>query len=407
MVEAVARHGYAGTTLRELVGLAGVSRSTFYQHFESKQDCFLSTFDEIVTILSKRVGEAYRTDGDFRGRLVTALRAFMDLAVEEPAAARLAAVESLTLGAAGVAHRERASEGFEALVQQSFDHSPSRQAVSPVTVRAIVAGIRGVAYRRLRTGRPEDLPNLVETLVDWAISYQLPESEVVRRARQAAEQPAPVSPQSADEEEKPGWDEPPDSALSKSTLSQRERIVRAAARVVVERGYEVLSIPTISAAAGTSHQTFYEHFRSKRDAFLAAFAIVADDARAQTVAAMEATDGGADAIGTGLRALTEFIAGHGVFARLAFFELPTAGPAALDRADAIMDGFTAFLDPQSGLDGIGGPVPSPVLEAIGTGIWSVIQHEIAHDRTEELPELAPELAQLALAPLGASWSDAD
>src|SRR5262245_11563495 len=47
MVEAVARHGYAGTTLRELVRLAGVSKSTFYEHFESKQDCFLETFDEI------------------------------------------------------------------------------------------------------------------------------------------------------------------------------------------------------------------------------------------------------------------------------------------------------------------------------------------------------------------------
>ena len=48
MVEAVARHGFADTTLRELVSLAGVSKSTFYEHFESKQDCFLATFDDIV-----------------------------------------------------------------------------------------------------------------------------------------------------------------------------------------------------------------------------------------------------------------------------------------------------------------------------------------------------------------------
>ena len=40
--------GYADTTLRELVALAGVSKSTFYEHFESKQDCFLATFDDIV-----------------------------------------------------------------------------------------------------------------------------------------------------------------------------------------------------------------------------------------------------------------------------------------------------------------------------------------------------------------------
>jgi AcrR family transcriptional regulator len=401
MVEAVARHGYAGTTLRELVGLAGVSKTTFYEHFEGKQDCFLSTFDEIVAILSVRVGEAYRGGGDFRERLLAGLRAFMNLAVEEPAAAALTAVESLTLGSAGVAHRERASEAFEALVQQSFDHSPTEHEVSAVTVRAIVAGIRGVAYRRVRAGHPEELPELAEVLVDWALSYQRPESEAVARAAGAAAAPSAVELESAEEDEKPDWEEPPDSRLSRATLTQRERIVRGAARVVVERGYEALSIPAISAAAGTSNQTFYEHFTSKREAFLGAFEIVAAEALTFAVAAFEAAPDGPEAIGAGLRALSEYIAGHRIFARLAFFELPTAGPAALDRADAIMDAFTAFLEPPQAPSGIGGPVPVAVLEAIGSGIWSVIQHEIAHGRGEALPELAPELTRIALAPLSA------
>jgi AcrR family transcriptional regulator len=397
MVEAVARHGYAGTTLRELAGLAGVSKSTFYQHFDSKQDCFLSTFDEIVAILGIRVGDAYRSGGDFRERLLAALHAFMNLAVEEPAAARLTAVESLTLGTAGVAHRERASEGFEALVQQSFDHSPTEHEVSAMTVRAIVAGIRGVAYRRLRAGHPEELPQLVEVIVDWALSYQRVESGAVARAAGAAG--APTSIEFAEESDELGWEEPPDSPRSRTTLTQRERIVRAAAGVVVERGYEALSIPGISAAAGTSNQTFYEHFASKRDAFLAAFETVSAEALTLSVAAFAAAPDGPEAIGAGLRAMCEYVAGHHIFARLAFFELPTAGPTALDRADAIMDAFTAFLRPGQAPSGIGGPVPDAVLEAIGSGIWSVIQHEIAHGRGEQLPELAPELTRIALAPL--------
>jgi AcrR family transcriptional regulator len=401
MVEAVARHGYAGTTLRELVSLAGVSKTTFYEHFDSKQDCFLSTFDEIVAILSAKVAEAYHTEGDFRQRLVAALTAFMSLAVEEPGAAALTAVESLTLGPAGVAHRERASEGFEALVQQSFDHAPSDHEVSPVTVRAIVAGVRGVAYRRLRAGEAEKLPGLVEVLVDWAISYQRADSEAVTVAAAAAAVPATVRLEAGGDDERPGWEEPPDSALSKTTLTQRERIVRAAARVVVEHGYDALSIPAISAAAGTSNQTFYEHFASKRDAFVAAFEILAADALAFGAAAFEAAPDGPEAIGAGLRALCEHIAGNRIFARLAFFELPTAGPAALDRADAIMDGFTSFLEPEQAPSGIGGPVPSAVLEAIGTGIWSVIQYEIGHGRGDSLPDLAPELSRIALAPLSA------
>jgi AcrR family transcriptional regulator len=399
MVEAVARHGYAGTTLRELVTLAGVSKTTFYEHFDSKQDCFLQTFDEIVAILAVQVAEAFGTGTDFRGRLLAALGAFMDLAVAEPDAATLTAVESLTLGAAGVAHRERASEGFEALVQQSFDHSPSPVAVPASTVRAIVAGIRGVAYRRLRAGEAAELPGLTEELVDWALGYQQPDSEAVVAAMEAAKVPLSVElPRTEADAEKPSWEEPPDSPRSKETLTQRERIVRAAARVVVDRGYEALSIPAISAAAGTSNQTFYEHFENKREAFLAAFEIIATEALATAVAAFGATSGPA-AIGSGLRALCEYVAGHATFARLAFFELPTAGPAALDRADQILDAFTAFLSPPAAPEGIGAPASILAAQAIGTGIWSAIQHEIEHGRGSELPDLAPELARIALAPL--------
>jgi AcrR family transcriptional regulator len=404
MVEAVARHGFAGTTLRELVSLAGVSKSTFYEHFESKQDCFLSTFDEIVAEVGERVGRAYREPEDFRARLVAGLAAFMDLAVEEPAAARLAAVESLTLGAAGVAHRERGSQAFELMIAQSFEHSPSPREVPAMTVRAIVAGIRGVVYRRLRAGRQKELPGLVEELVDWALRYQEPDSEAVKRAGAGAALPAEPAPHDGNKEdgrtEKPDWTAPPDSALSRSTLTQRERIVRAAARVVFEKGYEALSIPAISATAGTSNQTFYEHFDSKRDAFLAAFQILGGEALAVGGAAFAREGDRPEAIGAGLRALLEHVAASELFARLAFFELPTAGPVALDQADRTLDSFSAFLQPGVAPSGLGGPLPGAILEAIPTGIWAVIQHEIASGRLATLPELAPDIARIVLASFG-------
>jgi AcrR family transcriptional regulator len=405
MVETVARHGFAGTTLRELVALAGVSRTTFYEHFESKQDCFLATFDEIVAVVGERVGRAYREPEDFRGQLVAGLAAFMDLAVEEPAAARLAAVESLTLGAAGVAHRERGSQAFELMIAQSFEHSPTPREVPPMAVRAIVAGIRGVVYRRLRAGRQEELPGLVEELVDWALRYQQPDNKAVARACAAAAIAAePTSPDDGDENEngreKPDWSEPPDSPRSRTELTQRERIVRAAARVVVEKGYETLSIPTISATAGTSNQTFYEHFRNKREPFIDAFEILSGELLQATAAAFATAGDQPEAIGAGIRAMLEHIAANELFARLAFFELPTAGPAALDFADKAMDSFTAFLTPELLPSEVEGSVSSPILEAIGSGIWAAIQHEIAHGREAQLPEKAPEITHIALASLG-------
>jgi len=405
MVEAVTRHGLASTTLRELVALAGVSKSTFYQHFSSKQECFLSTFDAIVQEASRQVGEAYLRPGDFREKLTAGLSAFMELAARERAAASLVAVESLTLGAAGIEHRERASRDFELLIQQSFDHSDLPREVSPLTVRAIVAGIRGVTYRELRTGEPERLPGMVEPLVGWALSYGQPDSEATRRAVEAAGRPgAPAAAEAAGNGDEPvlTWDEPPDSRLSRRHLTQRQRIVRAAARVVVEKGYETLSIPAISGAAGVSNQTFYENFSSKREAFLEAFAALGAEALGQAAAAFDREPEWAAGIGAALRALLEHIAASPLFAQLAFFELPTAGPTALDQADAILDSFTAYLGPSVAPAELGAPLSPTVQAAIASGIWAAIQHEIAHGRRVALPQLAPEAARLAVAPFGAA-----
>lgn len=398
MVEAVARHGYAGTTVRELVALAGVSKSTFYEHFESKQDCFLATLDAILSESARRVGTAYRQPGNFRAKMVAALGAFMQLVVEEPAAASLAAVESLTLGSAGVSHRERSSEMFEQIARQGFENAPTEQPVPEIAIRAIVTGLSGVVYRRLRSGNADQLPQLVEVLVDWALVYQRPDGEAVIEAMAAAARPAPAEVMAAAEDGKPEWDEPPDSAASRRALSQRERILRASALVVFDRGYEALSIPAISAAAGTSNQTFYEHFASKREAFLAAFEILAAEALSYSLAGFRAAGDTPAAIGAGLRALTEHIARNRMFARLAFFEVPAAGPAALDRADQILDTITSFLEPDLAPSGVGAPPPKVVLGAISTGIWSVIQREIAQGRGDSLPELTPELTRVALAP---------
>jgi AcrR family transcriptional regulator len=396
MIEVVARHGYAGTTLRELVALAGVSRSTFYAHFDSKRACFLATFDEIVERASGRVGRAYRANGEFGEQLRAALTALMELVIEEPDATTLVVVESLTLGAAGVAHRERASQAFELMIRQSFEQSGSDQHNhdAEAAIRAIVGGIRGVIYRRMRDSERDRLLGHVDDLVAWALGYLAPESRRTLGAVETAGQPT-GRPRT---EVAKSWEEPPDSPTSRSTLTQRERILRAAARVVASKGYDGLSIPAISGAAGVSNQTFYENFSSKRDAFLAAFEVVAEETYRATGSAVAEAGEGAEAIGFGIRALLEQVAEDELFSRLAFFELPSAGPVALDRADAMMADYIRFLGPVMAHDGLGGPLPSVVAEAIGAGAWSLIQHEIAHGRGDSLPDFAPTLTRIVLTP---------
>src|SRR3954449_330700 len=58
VVRAVAEKGYPATTVTDIIGNAGVSRSTFYEHFSDKEDCFLSAYDEGAEVHFQQVVRA-------------------------------------------------------------------------------------------------------------------------------------------------------------------------------------------------------------------------------------------------------------------------------------------------------------------------------------------------------------
>lgn len=48
MIEVVSERGYPETRVVDVIGVAGVLRKTFYELFESKEDCFLAAYDLLV-----------------------------------------------------------------------------------------------------------------------------------------------------------------------------------------------------------------------------------------------------------------------------------------------------------------------------------------------------------------------
>jgi len=55
MIEVVSERGYPETRVVDVIGVAGVSRKTFYELFDSKEDCFLAAYD---VLLGNLLGEA-------------------------------------------------------------------------------------------------------------------------------------------------------------------------------------------------------------------------------------------------------------------------------------------------------------------------------------------------------------
>lgn len=84
MAHSVAAKGYAATTVADLTGLAGVSRTTFYEHFADKEACYLACFDDQIRYLIKRMAQGGAAKGPPPARLAGALQAFVEVVAAEP-----------------------------------------------------------------------------------------------------------------------------------------------------------------------------------------------------------------------------------------------------------------------------------------------------------------------------------
>jgi AcrR family transcriptional regulator len=128
--------------------------------------------------------------------------------------------------------------------------------------------------------------------------------------------------------------------------SQRERLQRAMAEAMAEKGYALTSVADILRRARVSRETFYELYSSKEDCFMSVF----DAAYAAIGAAMTASSGTADPATTTepllARVLDDYlgaIATDPVTARVFLIEVYAAGPEAIERRTALQQGLVDLL----------------------------------------------------------------
>ena len=181
MIEEVAERGYPAATLARLVALAGVSKRAFHELFGTKEAYFLATYDAIVANAVRRIGAAYRSEGDWQARLRAGFAAYAAEVVDEPKAARLVLVEVLGAGPAALARMRRTRLIFEQVVSASFSEAPDGVTLPPLIAKGIVCGVERITRQRLLAGDVEELPALADELLAWALSYCSPAAAAAGR----------------------------------------------------------------------------------------------------------------------------------------------------------------------------------------------------------------------------------
>lgn len=162
MLRVLPQHGYAELTIGDLTREAGVSRATFYGQFETKEECFLATYDVAAQWICDRVERVAAAAPEWPASARAGVAEAMRLLAANPDVAHLIAVEALQ---AGVAARRRRQVCIERLAEILRAGRPADAELPEEMEELLVGGTLSLVGRYVDTGRVEELPSATVDLM--------------------------------------------------------------------------------------------------------------------------------------------------------------------------------------------------------------------------------------------------
>jgi AcrR family transcriptional regulator len=184
VVETVVAHGYNATTIAQLIEAASVSRRTFYELFDDKEDLFLAAYAMIVEHLQGALREAEAEAGDsWPARLRAELEALLRIFAADPTVARFILLESLAAGGPVAARHREALRCFAAILRP--EPADPEDPLAAAREQALVGGISTLVVRRLKSGAA-GLEDLLPDVYELVLTSYLGRGEAQRLARASA-----------------------------------------------------------------------------------------------------------------------------------------------------------------------------------------------------------------------------
>ena len=170
MLRATAQLGYRELSVQDVLERAGVSRPTFYEHFENKEDCFLAAFDAAAARLRQRLEAAGEEGETWRERLRPALEQLLRFVNDEADAAMTLVVDARAACPPALLRRDELLDHFASCIDtQVRAESPYGDQPSAIAAAGIVGGIEALLYSRLNRGETSDIESLLPSLMYFAV----------------------------------------------------------------------------------------------------------------------------------------------------------------------------------------------------------------------------------------------
>lgn len=397
MTALVGANGYSQTTVAQIARHARISRATFYEHFEDKQDCFIAAHRQLAEQLIEEVTGASRDSAPLDAWRAT-VAALVGFALREPATFKVLTHEAMTAGPGAQEERDRLMGVLGDTLEQAFAQTPESAPAPDISAALVVGGVVRLLSMHMRRGVQSTEP-LVAELTQWIESYGTPEG----RPRWRSLTPHGVPPIAAAEQPSAS---PAPLPLPKGrhrlpaetvTRVQRERIIHAAAQTIQGKGYANVTVADIVAAAGISREGFYTHFHDKQDAFMAVHEFILQQMVAVTAGAFFAGATWPERIWEGMSASLQFLERNPTIAHFSFVESYTIGPGAIKRVEDSHLGFTVFLQEGYELQARSNAPSRLALEAIAVTQFELGYLQARHSEAE-ISGFLPHLVHMALTP---------
>lgn len=157
IVEHSAAHGYANTTVGDIVKRARASRAAFYQQFTDREACFLAAYHELTSDLLRELVEVGRGPTAYLAGMRHGVRAYLQWLQRWPSGSRAWTVEILALGAPGLEARELTIARLQRLFDTVAARARREQAGLPdlpdVVSRAVALATVDLATAQIRSGQ--------------------------------------------------------------------------------------------------------------------------------------------------------------------------------------------------------------------------------------------------------------
>ena len=165
MAHVSATVGYEEATVERVLVEAGVSRRTFYELFDDREDCFVAAYDDAMRRVIRTVTDAYLDCEAPERRLEHALETLLELCAADPDLARMCVVEVFAAGSRARDRRAEAMDRLARLAEHALGELRGDEKLDRLSAQALVGAVHELIYGPIERRDTASLPGMAADIV--------------------------------------------------------------------------------------------------------------------------------------------------------------------------------------------------------------------------------------------------